>query len=121
MNLVRNAKVTYYKACIESNKRDSKKLWQYLRDLVPKEKKTLLSNLKVDIKIITDPTEISECFNTFFTSIVEIYLPKLTRNIPNFAKLQEFIASKIQPHDTFSIPQLSVDEVKKSLLSLDIH
>ncbi len=109
MNLVRNAKLTYYNACIESNKGDSKKLWQYLRDLVQKENKTLPSNLKVGNKIITNPTEISE------------YLPEPNENIPSFTKFQEFIVSKIHPHDTFSIPQLSVDEVTMSLLSLDIH
>ncbi len=67
VNLVRHAKMTYYKACIDCNKGVSKKLWQNLRDLVPKENKTLPSNLKVGNKIVTDPTEISECFNTFFS------------------------------------------------------
>ncbi len=108
--------MTYYKACIDCNKGVSKKLWQNLRDLVPKENKTLPSNLKVGNKIVTDPTEISECFNTFF-HIDSRQIFARNENNPNFTKLQVFIASKTQPHDTFSIPRLSVDEVKKSLLS----
>ncbi len=66
---------------------DSKKLWQYLRHLVPKENKTLPSNVKVGNKIITGPTEIFESFNTFLTLIVEKYLPEPNENILSFTKL----------------------------------
>ncbi len=34
-SLIRDAKTTYYKTCVEDHKGDSKKLWQYLRDVIP--------------------------------------------------------------------------------------
>jgi hypothetical protein len=33
VSLIRNAKTNHYQTCIESDKGDSKKLWQYLRDV----------------------------------------------------------------------------------------
>ncbi len=102
MNLVRNDKIAFYKACIESNNGEIFEKFSF------KENKTLLSNLKVGNKIITDYTEISECFNTFFTLIVAKCLSEPNENIPSFTKLQEFIAFKfnsvtLSPYHNFQL------------------
>ena len=111
VNLIKQSKIDYYKSCIENNKGDSKKLWKYIRELAPKDCKLTPSIINDGNKIITNLQDISECFNTFFSSIVEKYLPEQNKS-PNLGKLQNFISSKLSTNYTFSIPLMQVDKVE---------
>ncbi len=120
VKMIQESKVAYYKSCIENNQGDSKKLWKYLRELSPKEAKDIPSNIKEGDKIITEPSDICEHFNSFFTSIVKKYLPQQTKS-PDLTKLQNFITSRLDKNTTFVIPQIAVVDVEKGLKALDIH
>ena len=52
--------------------------------------------------------------------MVQKYLPQQQQS-PDLQILQTFISSSLADNDIFSIPTISTDDVKKSLLSLDIH
>ncbi len=44
---------------------------------------------------ISDPAQIAETFNSFFTNIVNKYIPNTSKPVPNYDKLITFIDSKV--------------------------
>ncbi len=49
----------------------------------------------------------------FFTSIVQIYIPSVTNAVLDLTNLRNFVKSKIEPSDMFTIPIMSEDQVLK--------
>ena len=119
VDMIQQAKTEYYKTLIEQNQSNSKKLWSYLRELFPKDSKPLPSSIIDDDKKLTDPQDIANSFNEFFTLIVNKYIPNDQSDLPDFSKLQNFIDSKISPDTLFSIPLMSETDVLKLLSSLE--
>ncbi len=75
---------------VKTNQGNSKQLLSYLRELVPQCVK--------HVKKLTDPQEIADMFNDFFTSIVLKYIPyhqneQISNN--NHFLLSYFIQTKI--------------------------
>ena len=122
VSLIRDAKTTYYKTCVEDHKGDSKKLWQYLCDVIPTNLKTAPSSLRnnSDNSSILDPEDMCEHFNNFFSTIVNQYIADQQFS-SNFDKLTEMVNSRINNDDAFSIPQLTEEEVCSYLRNLDTH
>ncbi|CAB4032557.1 Hypothetical predicted protein [Paramuricea clavata] len=119
---IKDAKTTYYKTCVEDHKGDSKKLWQYLRDIIPTNLKTAPSSLRNNSNnsSISDPEDMCEHFNNFFSTIVNQYVA-VQQFSSNFDKLSEMVNSRINSDDAFSIPQLTEEEVCSYLRNLDTH
>ena len=118
--LKRKSKSTYYKELIIANKNDSKKLWKLLNELAPKHKLQDPVTLRDGETILSDPQDICESFNTFFTNIAS----SLTNNMPPatddaHTKLRHFIESQISPDTVFDIPQISVEDIQKELSGLE--
>jgi hypothetical protein len=67
VSLIRDAKTTYYKTCVEDHKDDSNKLWQYLRDIILTNLKTAPPSLRNNSNnsSISDPEDMCEHFNNF--------------------------------------------------------
>ena len=67
------SKQTYYQRYFEQNKKDSKTIWQGIHEIISSRKNKNNSNVSAiisDDNTITDPIEIAQNFNNFFTSIV---------------------------------------------------
>ena len=122
VSLIRDAKTTYYKTCVEDHKGHSKKLWQYLRDIIPTNLKTAPPSLRnnSDNSSISDPEDMCEHFNNFFSTIVNQYIA-VQQFSSNFDKLSEMVNSRINSDDAFSIPQLTEEEVCSYLRNLNTH
>ncbi len=87
-----------------------------MNELAPK----IASRLRVvDGHKITDPLEIANSFKNVFTSIVQTYMPSNKNAILDLTNLRNFVKSKIEPSDMFSIPIMSEDQVLKFLGDLD--
>ncbi len=115
------SKTEYYTTLLEINQGNSKKLWSYLRELVPKCVKHVSSSLIDGVKKLTDPQEIADKFNDFFTSIVLKYIPEhQNEQISNndHLLLSIFIQTKIAPSTKFSIPLYKKKEFMNYLLIL---
>ncbi len=109
--LIEKAKTEFYTTLINENHNNSKKLWGYMNELAPKDSKQTPSSLVVDGHKITDPLEIANSFNNFFTSIVQTYIPSVENAILDLTNLRNFVKSKIEPSNMFSIPIMSEDQV----------
>ena len=81
MALTRTCKEDYYKDYFETNKKDAKKIWNSLRNLINIKKSNKISKqimLNIMEKTTTDNKIIANQFNEFFTLIAG----KLTEKIP---------------------------------------
>ncbi len=117
--LIEKAKTEFYTILINENQSNSKKLWDYMNELAPKDSKQTPSSLEVDGHKITDPLEIGNSFNNLFTSILQTYIPFNEYALLDLTNLRNFVKSKIEPSDMFSIPIMSEDQVLKFLGDLD--
>jgi hypothetical protein len=69
--LTEDAKSTTFISLIENNKGDSSAIWQYLRELVPTDKSKKTNCLNDGDTVISDPFEIADEFNRYFTTVAE--------------------------------------------------
>ena len=66
------SKQTYYQNYFEKNKKNSKRIWQGIHEIISSwksKKDSSTSTIVIDGYTITAPTEMAESFNNFFTSI----------------------------------------------------
>ena len=101
---VRASKKLYYMNNIVKNAKNPKKTWDILRELTTgKTEKNQIDKIKVNDKIITEPTCMANEFNNFFT--------RVGRNIANSVGL-----TSVKPADYLpktSPPPLRLDEVSQ--------
>ncbi len=123
-NMIELSKTEYYTTLVETNQGNRNTLWSYIRELVPKCVKHVSSSLINDLKNLTDPQEIANKFNDFFTSIVLKYIPdhqneQISNN--DHLLLSNFIQIKISPSTKCSIPPIQEERVHEVLTDLDEH
>ncbi len=101
--VIRAAKKRYYCDLLNIHKRDLKKTWQVLNDLLGNNrKKTLPDSFVIDGSVVSDPQHIADGLNDFFVNIG----PKLACNIPQTTnKFSDFLTSVPAPiHSLFLSP-----------------
>ena len=72
MELIRKSKQTYYQHHSEQNKKDFKAIWQDIHEIISSRRKKKGGNVSLiiaDDNTITDPIEIAENFNNFFSNL----------------------------------------------------
>ena len=119
-NLVRKGKTTYYKKLIESNIGNSRKLWNFIKDLAPEKSKVSPTTLKDGDVILSNLQDICDSFNEFFAQIGNSIVDSLpdSRNENDYVRL-DFINTHTDVNSVFDIPQVSVDFVREELRKLD--
>jgi hypothetical protein len=66
----RAAKKLYFSSKLEANVNNPKKTWETLNEILGKNKKSeTLDKICKNGVTVTDPVEIANCFNTFFTAV----------------------------------------------------
>jgi len=99
--IVRAARKKYYDDKFKEYSKDCKKIWQQINSVLGRERKsinitdTFLSNGVV----LSGAAEISEGFNTLFSSIG----PQLAKNIPNITnKFSDYLSEKTDENFVFA-------------------
>jgi hypothetical protein len=70
--LIRISKKSYYEEVLNANIRNSKKTWEILNEVINKKRNhNPIESLNINGTILTDPKEIADRFNLFFTSIAQ--------------------------------------------------
>ena len=77
-NLTRKSKEEYYKKYFEKNNKNSKKIWNGIKEIINIKQKSssLPTSLKDKEKILTNQKEIADHFNCYFSGIAENILKK---------------------------------------------
>ena len=77
-HLLRSEKKKYYNKYFESNKNNMKKIWSKINHIIHKTKtSTNTMCLNVDGTIISDPFEVGNEFNTFYTTVAQKLVDKM--------------------------------------------
>ena len=116
VDLLRVSRKCHYQKYFEENKKNSRAIWQGIHDIVysrKSKKNNTPSSLLIDGKTITNPKDIAENFNNFFTSIGT----KLQNNIPP-TRRQYFDYLKHPNPKTFFISPTTPDEIKNIINSI---
>ena len=117
-NRTTDMKTDHFSTFAIESQGNSKKIWGCLDKLELKKTNQSPSSPVVDGKKITDPSEIANSFKKCFTTIVQKYIPNSNDILPDFLKLKEFVLSKINPTNMFTIPLMTQEQVLK--LSPDV-
>ncbi len=84
--MLRAAKKLHFRNKINDNIGNPKKTWETLNEILGKNKKSdTINQININDTPESDPTKITNHFNSFFTSIGT----KISNNVPNVAKQPE--------------------------------
>ena len=115
--LLKISRQTYYQKHFEKNKKNSKRIRQGIHEIISSrqnKKGSSISTIIVDGNTITAPTEMTENFNSFFTSIGK----NLKKKIPPTKKtFTDYL--KTPNLENFTISLTSADEISDLICSLD--
>ena len=116
IELIRQSKKTYYQRYFEQNKKDSKTIWQGIHEIISSRKNKNGGNVSAiisDDNTITDPVEIAQNFNNFFTSIgtnLQKKIPPTKKNFTDYLK---------KPNsENFTIAPTTSDEISDLIHNL---
>ena len=116
VDLLRVNRKCHYQKYFEENKKSSRALWQGIHDIVyskKSKKNNTPSSLLIDGKTITNPKDMAESFNNFFTSIgakPQSKIPPTRRHYFDYLK---------HPNsEAFFISPTTPDEIKNIIKSL---
>ena len=120
-NLIKYAKRNFYINALNKNKRTPKELWNHLKQVCPNKVDKFPSLLLVDDQYINERSEIVDTLNKRYCNIANIYLPNKHFNLHHetTSKISEFVNSKIQTDNKFSIPLVTSEFVRKQLNSMN--
>ena len=110
---LREAKAIYYRNRFESAKREPKQAWKTVNQILNRNRQDqIIHNIESVNGLITNPTEISECFNNYFADIG----PKISEAIDNGKhKFDDYVRKSTT---TFQFRLTDVSKVFNLLLSL---
>ena len=111
--LIKHTKATYYMNAFNDCESNPKEMWRKISDLTNKRAKTTnISEVAEEGVILTDPTEIANSFNKFFSEIG----PNLSDKLPNSNYAPESYVKSI--NDDFHFRTITESEVLKLLSTL---
>ncbi|CAB4025166.1 Hypothetical predicted protein [Paramuricea clavata] len=116
-NTIRQAKHNYFITNIEAARKDPRKTWRLVNDLNSRKVSDVTSVKKVNLdgNEITNAAEISDAFNSYFTSIGE----KLANKIPSSnVNPVSYIQST---HSVFSFKEIGLSTVNRLLKTINAN
>ena len=108
--LIGEAKSTYYANIFAQYKDDAKNTWKKLNEIINRSKRTcsLPSSYIINNKMCSDPTEIAESFNNFFTVVGKNICDKIPMTERSFST---YLTNSV-PHSFFMTPVNENDLIK---------
>ena len=114
---LKKAKKEYYANYFQNNTKNSKKIWEGIKSIINTKnpKPPVVSQIKVDGRIIDSPKEIASNFNKFFTEIG----PNTEKDIPKnpFHKPEMHLKNRV--NQDFIIAHTSNEEILKAINDLE--
>ena len=117
--LKRITKINYYNEQIEINKHNMKKTWTILKKAIGKQsnKKNFPQSFQVGQKKISNPKEIADSFNNFFSKIGKTTsenVPKVPNNFEDYLKFPKLNSIFIEPVNKEQIKKV-IDTLKPKM------
>ena len=115
IELIRQSKQTYYQRYFEQNEKVFKTIWQGIHEIISSRKNKNSGNVSAiisDDNTITDPVEIAQNFNNFFTSIGANLQKKISPTKEDFT---DYL--KKPNHENFIIAPTTSDKISYLILN----
>ena len=108
---IKAAETHYYQTLLTKHNNHCQNLWKIFGKLIKKNKhKVKISKLKIDNTIISNPNQITESFNSFFTKIGENLAQSINNNEPEAYK--EYLGDPIA--QSLSLSETNPSEIEKT-------
>ena len=112
--LLRQTKREYYNECFNKIKHSPKKMWEEINKIIKtKNVDTSISQIKVNGKMITDPKEISDGFNSFYAGVGKMQAETVPATDVDPMK---FLRG--QPPDSMFLHPCTQEEISKAVKAL---
>ena len=125
--LIQKTKQTYYKHILKMSKGNTRKVWQYIKELSGKSLTTKQINKITENGIeLLDKKDIANSLNNNFATVADRVLKNITcnsdDNISNtvYAPSDEFRLFLHKPNG-FGIPQITREQVQQCINSMNVH
>ncbi len=119
VNKIRMAKQKFYKSVFENDKGNVKAIWNTIKRLTATGKRfSSVDCLRLPDGITENKLEIADLFNKHFTSIADRLRSLLPNVTHDFSTLRNFVATKLDGHAKFKIPEISISDVLGALKNL---
>lgn len=115
VNLIRKSKQNYFTKYFQKNSKNSKKIWQGINEYLYRNKTKENNNISLNINgsTVTEPIEVANTFNNFFTSIADSIRDKIPKALNNYKQyLKEPLAN------SFFFKPVSEEEMANTIISL---
>ena len=114
-HLIRSQKRKYYNNFLEKNKKNMKKLWSKINSIIHK-RKSHSGNICLNIEgsIVTDPLEVGNKFNTFYTTVAQKLVDKMK---PPVTRYKDYLKNPIDK--TFYMQPTCAKEIEQLIKELD--
>ena len=118
-HLTRIGKKAYYQKYFSENKNNLQKIWKGIKEIINIKSKSYdyPTCLQVNDTTITNPIDISNSFNDYFTSIADEILKK--RKYNGTKSYRDFLSSRLL--ENFVFEESTDDEIKSIISSLKIN
>ena len=108
-NCIRAAETQYYRKLLVDHNNSCQNLWKIFGKILKKSKnKQNITKIKHDNEMITNPTQITDSFNTFFTNIGQNLADSIDNEDPNSFK--KFLGNPVL--QSFNLCETSAPEIK---------
>ena len=113
-SVIKTAKSRYYKEQFDSNKGDSRQSWKVINDALGRNSKCSKNSdrLLVGDSIVTDPKEIADCFNSYFSNMGKNLASKFVESNEFLTYLPRNIKSK------FKFKLCTESEIREIIMNL---
>ena len=114
-HLIRSQKRKYYNNFFEKNKKNMKKLWSKINSIIHK-RKSHSGNICLNIEgsIVTDPLEVGNKFNPFYTTVAQKLVDKMK---PPVTRYKDYLKNPIDK--TFYMQPTCAKEIEQLIKELD--
>lgn len=94
-NMIQTAKTSFYQHVIEEHTRNPRQLWAHFRDLCPRDITQTPRNIRDGEQEITEPENIANTFNEYFTNIANQYTSASQDIQQQHTQLKHFVSDKL--------------------------
>ena len=122
VSILRSAKREFYNNSFENNKNNARAIWKSIKTLTgPKRNTPEISRLKIDGYDVDDPLEMANHFNSYFSTIADKSRDTISCSPSDLSKLINFVESRKDPIDLFSVPDISSAQVYTMIMKIGPH
>ena len=115
VNLIRISKQNFFKNYFIENSNNSRKIWQGINDFLLRNKNKNNNNITLNFRNenVSDPLEVANIFNNFFSSIADDIRSTIP---PVFNNFKQYLKEPIL--NSFFLERVSISEVSRTINSL---